>query len=117
MEENIFRVGSTYEYDETDVNITEEARTRIVENLDSLIDVPYEIVDQVAGIRPTTGDRRPVIGEHKEHKELYIFNGLGAKGYLLAPLLSQELMNHILNDDPLHPELALQRFKEKQLPR
>ncbi len=105
-----YRVGSNYQWDCPDINPTEKARKEIAENLSSLVENEFRIVDQVAGIRPTTKDRRPAMGEHPEIKGFYLFNGLGAKGYLIAPLLGKEMVEFILDKKPLHEEQDLRRY-------
>lgn len=107
--ENKFKVGSTYEWDNDTLYSTEEARVLIEENLRSLVDDDFETIGQTVGIRPTTNDRRPIMGEHPEHSGMYIFNGLGTKGYMMAPLLSEEMAEYILHKKPLHPEVVLDR--------
>lgn len=108
--DNTFRIGSTYVWDTPNVIPTEAARTVIVNNFHSLIDAEIQVVDHVAGIRPTTKDRRPVIGEHPEIKGFYVFNGLGAKGYMTAPLLSFEFVEFLLQGKPVHEEVDLRRY-------
>jgi glycine oxidase len=108
--EQKYRVGSTYEWENTTLNITQEARIEISEKLCSLINVPFEVVEQDAGIRPTTPDRRPILGEHPEEKKHFIVNGLGTKGYLLAPWCVEHLCEHILNKKPILPDVDLTRF-------
>jgi glycine/D-amino acid oxidase-like deaminating enzyme len=61
-------------------------------------------------MRPTTFDRRPFMGKHPEFDKLFVFNGLGTKGYMLAPLLSAELCNWIEGKSELHPEVTLDRL-------
>lgn len=108
-----YKVGSTYEWNQPNVEIDDEAKELLRSNLASLISEPFEIIDQIAGIRPTVKDRRPIMGEHPDHSGLYIFNGLGAKGYLMAPLLGQELADFILTGAELDKEVRLTRFKKK----
>ncbi|MGJ8661109.1 MAG: NAD(P)/FAD-dependent oxidoreductase [Bacteroidota bacterium] len=110
QENGQFRVGSNYEWDCADLNPTEKARIEISENLSSLVENEFKIVDQVAGIRPTTKDRRPAMGKHPEIDGFYLFNGLGAKGYLIAPLLGKEMVEFILDKKPLHEEQDLRRY-------
>jgi glycine/D-amino acid oxidase-like deaminating enzyme len=105
-----YRVGATYEWENTTLNTTEEARNEISEKLRSLIHVPFEVVEQDAGIRPTTPDRRPILGEHPEEKNHFILNGLGTKGYLLAPWCVEHLSDHIFNKTALLSEVDLTRF-------
>jgi glycine oxidase len=106
-----FRIGSTYEWNALDALPTREGKEIILENLQVLTNIKPEIINHTAGIRPTTFDRRPFIGEHPEYKDNFIFNGLGTKGYMIAPLLSEELVNHMLEGTELHPEVLIQRVK------
>lgn len=107
---NIFRVGATYEWKNISVEISEEARLEISEKLQSLIHIPFSVVNQDAGIRPTSPDRRPILGAHPEHKGMFILNGLGAKGYLLAPWCVKQLCGHIFEGETLLAEVDLKRF-------
>jgi glycine oxidase len=77
-----------------------------------LTDKNYTIINQESGIRPTTRDRRPIIGTHQAFNKLHVFNGLGAKGYLLAPLLAKEFVTHLLTGAPLDPEVVINRIKD-----
>jgi glycine/D-amino acid oxidase-like deaminating enzyme len=56
-------------------------------------------------------DRRPTMGTHPQFSKLHIFNGLGAKGYLLAPKLAAEMTSYLLDQSPLDPEVSLKRYK------
>jgi len=89
--------------------ITEEGKNQILTNYHILGLSEPHVIEQNAGIRPTTFDRRPFIGEHPQLKRNYILNGLGTKGYMLAPLLAKELVAHILHDEKLDPEVSLNR--------
>ena len=108
-----FKVGATIERGARDTHVTKEGKENLIHVLEGVFSGSYQISKQVAGIRPTVYDRRPVLGEHPEHKGLYIFNGLGTKGYLMAPLLSYEMMRFILSGEPLHNEVQLMRFLKK----
>jgi glycine/D-amino acid oxidase-like deaminating enzyme len=112
---NEFKIGSTYEWNATNDLPTEEGKNCILENFHVLSDSIPEIKKHTAGIRPTTYDRRPFIGEHPNHKGNFIFNGLGTKGYMIAPLLSQELVNHIIDGEALHPEVLVERVSYSEL--
>ncbi|MBU2020440.1 MAG: FAD-binding oxidoreductase [Bacteroidetes bacterium] len=110
---NIFKVGSTYEWHNDTIDNTDTARLEIEENLKTLVSESYTVVEQKAGIRPTTYDRRPILGIHPEHERLAIFNGLGAKGYLIAPFLAQEFAAYLIESKPLDREVLLARFYKK----
>jgi len=108
---NSFKVGSTYEWHNTTLNCTKEAKNDILKSLAFLTEEEVVVISQAAGIRPTTRDRRPTIGTHQEHKNYHIFNGLGAKGYMLAPLLSREFVDYLILGTKLTEEVNIIRFK------
>jgi glycine/D-amino acid oxidase-like deaminating enzyme len=54
-----------------------------------------------------------LLGTHHTIKNYHIFNGLGAKGYMLAPLISKEFVSYLLNDDNLDPEVDINRYYRK----
>ena len=54
---------------------------------------PPSEFDHRAGVRPTTTDRRAVVGAHASIGGLYICNGLGTRGALTAPSLSAEVLS------------------------
>jgi len=110
MEEDRYLVGSTYEWTDKTNSPTQEAKTELLEKLERLIDCEFEVVDQRAGIRPTVVDRRPLVGQHSNHKSMYVLNGLGTRGVLVAPAMAEALYNSIENDTPLPEEIDINRF-------
>lgn len=106
-----FKVGSTYEWkDLTDIP-TEEGKTSIIERLKDLIQVDFEVEEHWAGVRPTVIDRRPVLGKHPQHEYVFVFNGLGTKGVMLAPYFAAEMKNLLLNNDyQISAEVNINRF-------
>lgn len=106
-----FRVGSTYVWNTDNTLPTEEGKNTICTNLQSLSSEPYEIIEHKAGVRPTVLDRRPLLGKHPVYPKLVIANGLGAKGYMLAPLLMHELILHLIEGKELDKEIRIDRFK------
>ncbi|MCS6821390.1 MAG: FAD-binding oxidoreductase [Microscillaceae bacterium] len=93
LNKRTIRVGATYQWHNLDLTITEQARKELTQKLDKIFKPRYEIIDQKAGIRPATKDRRPIIGLHKTYTNMAIFNGLGSKGASLAPYFA-----HIFTD-------------------
>ena len=75
-----------------------------------MADVQFEVKDHHVGIRPTVADRRPVMGRHPEYNRLFVFNGLGTKGYMLAPLLSLEMADYMLEERPLDEAVLFTRL-------
>jgi glycine/D-amino acid oxidase-like deaminating enzyme len=110
QEADIYKVGATYEWNFEDSNPTEAGKESLLEKLNKLLTLPYQIISHEAGIRPTTRDRAAILGEHPSHKNLFCFNGLGTKGILQAPFLAQHLATHILQKTPLESKVDIARF-------
>jgi len=108
--ENLYKVGSTYSWDETDDIPTEKAKESLLNKLKKIIHVPFEVVDHKAAIRPTVKERRPFIGLHKEHPQVGIFNGLGTKGVLLAPFFANHFAEYLDGTVELMKEVDVKRF-------
>jgi glycine/D-amino acid oxidase-like deaminating enzyme len=90
-----WRAGSTYDWDlDAPVEPSIEA---LREKLAGLLRVPFEMVDTQAGVRPILRDRVAAVGRHPAHPNVAMFNGLGSKGALLAPLYSRMLVEHLLD--------------------
>jgi glycine/D-amino acid oxidase-like deaminating enzyme len=68
------------------------------------------VVAQEWGIRPTTIDRRPIIGCHPLYKNLVIFNGLGTKGVSLAPYFSAQVAQWLEGKGEILKEVNIKRF-------
>lgn len=105
-----YRVGATYEWKDLNYQPTEKARKQLTDKLDDLLNIDYEILEQVAGIRPASKDRRPLIGNHPEKKNVFIFNGLGTKGVSLAPYFAHQFVNSIFNFEKLNDEVNINRY-------
>jgi glycine/D-amino acid oxidase-like deaminating enzyme len=106
-----FLVGSTFDWNSVNQQPSEKGKNAIIGKLDKCTTEPYEIISHRAGIRPTVRDRRPLIGMHPEHKNIGIFNGLGTKGVLLAPFFAKQFSGYLLNENELHPEADIARFR------
>ena len=109
--DHCYKVGATFNWKDKTTLPTEQGKKELIEKLESFIKVPYEIVDHVAGIRPTVKDRRPLVGLHPKHSQLAILNGLGTRGVMIAPKVAKELYHHIENNALLDPECNIARFQ------
>jgi glycine/D-amino acid oxidase-like deaminating enzyme len=107
---NVYKVGATYQWDYKDNNISEAAKQELTQKLDLLMKVPYEVIRQESGIRPTVKDRRPILGLHPQFKTLGIFNGLGTKGVSLAPYFAKSLVDFLEKGEDLDREVNIERF-------
>lgn len=113
LQNDIYWIGSTYEWDDLDENPTEKEKHSLIKKLDKILTIPYEIVDHKAAIRPSTIDRRPFLGLHPEHNCLGILNGLGTKGASLAPYFVNQFVEFLLEKRPINKEANIDRFKKK----
>ena len=111
--DDLYRIGSTYNWELDEPVPTEEGKAELLERLESFCSFDYEIVDHEAGIRPTVADRRPLLGSHFAKSNLHVFNGLGTKGVSIAPYFSEQMCEYVINGKALDPEVDLKRF-EKQ---
>uniref|UniRef100_UPI00404B373F NAD(P)/FAD-dependent oxidoreductase n=1 Tax=Flavobacterium sp. TaxID=239 RepID=UPI00404B373F len=109
---HLFRVGSTYTWSDLDINPTSEGLDYLVNEFKNLVDLPFKVVKHEAGIRPSSRDRRPMIGTHPKYANLHVINGLGTRGVLIAPDMSKELFEHIVNGKPINKEASIDRFKK-----
>lgn len=104
-----FIIGSSYELTDEE-GITKKGRDQIIKKIDDLVKIPYTIIDQYAGIRPTVKDRRPLIGTHPEYNNVHIFNGLGTKGVSIAPFFVQQFKRYLLESEKLDKEVNIDRY-------
>ncbi|HEY3401943.1 MAG TPA: FAD-dependent oxidoreductase [Ohtaekwangia sp.] len=106
-----WRVGATYNFQDAMEGCTTEARAELELKLDNLLAVPFESKGQEWGFRPTTPDRRPLLGRHPECDRILIFNGLGTKGVSLSPYFSEVLIHSIENGIALDKAVDIERYK------
>lgn len=108
--EEVFKVGATFNWDEPTPERTEKGKNELVQKFQNAIKLPFEILDHQAGVRPTVQDRRPLFGKHPLADNLYIFNGLGAKGVMMAPYFSTIFVDFLESEKPLPEDADISRF-------
>lgn len=111
-EEDHYLVGATYHWTDKAWETTEEAKNELLEKLNQFVTGSYEVVNQYAGIRPTVKDRRPLIGQHPKYQNLYVLNGLGTRGVMVGPMISDQLYQFIENNITLDAEIDIKRFAD-----
>jgi len=113
LQDNHHYIGATHEWDFENALPSEKGKNELMEGLKSILNVPFEVLEHKAAIRPTVKDRRPFIGFHPEHSNIGIFNGMGTKGISLAPYFANHFVNHILKNEKLLHEVDIKRFFPK----
>lgn len=106
-----FVCGSTYEWQFDNAGATDKGRSNILGELEQITSLSYTVHNHTAGIRPASRDRRPFLGEHPTTKNMFVLNGLGTKGYMLAPYMSECLVNNMLDGTPIPAEMNITRIK------
>lgn len=103
-------VGSSYEWSFTDPHPSDNFRRATSQTLRDWLQLPFTIVDHWAAIRPGSKERRPFVGMLHAHPNIGLLGGMGTKGCSLAPYFAQQLVQHLLHQQPIHPEASLSRF-------
>ncbi len=108
-----YLVGATNDWDDHVPTPTEQARRTLIDDAQRMTGRTFDIVDHRAAIRPSTLRKRPLIGRHPVDSRHAILTGLGTKGCQLAPWAARQIVDHLLNDTPLDPEVDItQDFKD-----
>lgn len=107
---DLFWVGATYNAEDLSSKSTDAGKEFLTSRLERFLKLPYEVIDYKHGIRPTTMDRRPFVGAHKEYKNYYIFNGMGSRAVLLAPWAALQLYHNMYHNEAIDPEMDINRF-------
>ena len=110
---NLYKVGATYEWEHLNDTPTQKGKDELLKKLNTVITIPYQIISHDAGVRPSVIDRRPVVGNHPEFKNLFVFNGLGTKAVMLAPYFAKQLVSNIKYQNPIDLEVNPSRFIKK----
>lgn len=110
---DLYKVGATFNWADKTNSPTQEGRRELEKKLKTVITCEYKIIEHEAGVRPTTGDRRPLLGVHKDNHRLVLLNGLGTRGVMIAPLMAKKLYQFIENNQALDREIDISRFKQK----
>jgi glycine/D-amino acid oxidase-like deaminating enzyme len=107
---HLYHIGATYNWKDKTNATTKEGREELLNKLKTFLNCTFEVVNQVAGIRPTVKDRRPLVGKHPEHENMYILNGLGTRGVMIGPYVAKQLFNYIEQKKPLEEDININRF-------
>ena len=112
LKDDLYYYGGTYDRHTETEGLDEKSIDLLKSGLSEFYPYDFEVVEAHYGFRPTVKDRRPILGSHERYKNLFVFNGLGARGILNGCYFSKELFEHIEHQKPLMPEVDLRRFSE-----
>ncbi len=104
-----YKCGSTYRWDFDDDLPTSSGLNELTQYLEDLIKSEYLVVEHLAGIRPASKDRKPILGLHPIYSALAMFNGLGSKGVSMAPYFAHQLVLFLEGQITLEREINIER--------
>jgi glycine oxidase len=107
-----YRVGGSYARDWTDMEVSAENLEAFQGSAQKLLEAPFRVLRQSAGLRPNLLGHFPVLGRHPEEAQFFVFNGLGSKGAAWAPWAARKLAAFLYGESALVPELDLSRFSK-----
>ena len=111
--DNLFKIGATYDWkDKTDLP-TKEGCQELISRIKEVLTCDFEIVSHLAGVRPTVKDRKPLLGNHDIHKNMYVLNGLGTRGVLLGPYCAKMLFDYVEHKKEIPLHYSIKRLKKK----
>ncbi|MCC5916829.1 MAG: FAD-dependent oxidoreductase [Cryomorphaceae bacterium] len=112
VENDVYKTGATYVHGQFDETTTPESAKELMNALRKIFprDVEITVLNQMAGVRAATKDRRPLIGKHPEYSKVFFMNGLGSRSILMSPYLSNCLVQCMLYGSEIPPSLDINRF-------
>lgn len=105
-----YQIGSSFIRDQLTETDKDKSLNELIAKVQSVLKVPFKVLNHSVGIRTVVKDRRPILGSSPVNRSIYIFNGLGTKGYSLAPYFARHLADHLCNGRELIDEVNIMRF-------
>ena len=92
-----FWCGSNYTWNYHNLEPDIEWRQNIIALLQQWLRLPFIIEEHIVAERPTTAGQQPITQIH-DALPAAIFNGLGTKGFLMAPLLAKKMAMMLITE-------------------
>ncbi|MBX3240836.1 MAG: FAD-binding oxidoreductase [Chitinophagaceae bacterium] len=92
----LFWCGSNYTWNFTNLQPDETWRKKTETFLSSWLRIPFTVRDHMVAERPTTAGQEPMVGRHPRQPRVFVFNGLGTKGFSMAPYLAKQLCDQLV---------------------
>ncbi len=90
-----FLVGATYDRANLNNEPTTAGREELLSGLKQITAETPVVIEHVAAVRAGMKRRKPIIGQHLDSDRVFVLNGLGSRGALLAPVAAQALTDLI----------------------
>ena len=118
VESNIVRIGSTFDRENIDTDPTENGKRELLavgKKFHSGLK-QAKLEEHLAGIRPCSLDRQPLMGKHPKYPQLSIFNGFGSKGSVSIPWHCRRFADFLLNGNALPESADSKRYEKTHFP-
>jgi glycine oxidase len=110
---DLFKIGATYNWKDKTAIPTEAGKNELVDRIKEIINCDFEIINHLAGVRPTVKDRKPLVGTSEIHQSIHILNGFGTRGVMLGPEMAKALFENIEYQKPLDKTIDIKRYAKK----
>lgn len=95
LENKSYWCGSNYKWNYEDLQPDEQWRIATERILQSFLKVSFRVKRHIVAERPTTAGQKVFSGFLKKYPRIGILNGLGTRGFSLAPLAAKEFVKKI----------------------
>lgn len=109
---DFYKVGATYNWKDKTPEPTAEGKSELVSRIQEILNCDFQIIAHYAGVRPTVKDRKPLLGKHEAHENVFILNGLGTRGVMLGPYCANMLFNFAENSTEIPLHYSIRRFRK-----
>lgn len=103
---NFAKLGSNFAWNDLSLSPSDEIKNKLLSSLRDNTNIQGQVKSHEVGIRPTTTQRKPFVGELTKLANSYCLNGLGSKGCLIAPYYCGLLADHLLKGSRLPTEVT-----------
>lgn len=132
---NILSIGATHHRFVEERDTSDEDTNELLKKASEIIYLEdVKVTKLYGGARASSSDYFPIVGEvidsqktleefpylkngtnvhpsrFTKHKNLFILNGVGGRGFVLAPYLAKRLVEHIINNEPLEENIKSNRL-------
>ncbi|MEJ7595398.1 MAG: FAD-dependent oxidoreductase [Planctomycetaceae bacterium] len=90
-DEPSFLLGATYDRVNLNNEPTAAGREELLSGLKQITEETPVVLGHVAAVRAGMKRRRPIVGPHPDSDHMFVLNGLGSRGAVLAPVAAQAL--------------------------
>ncbi|MCA9393945.1 MAG: FAD-binding oxidoreductase [Candidatus Omnitrophica bacterium] len=95
---DLWAAGGSAATDELDGLPTAAGHDTIMDGLKNIIHTDAEVLHHQAAVRPFLNHQNPIVELHPRFPQMAIFNGLGSKGFLVAPWLAKHFAANLTGE-------------------